>query len=111
MSARKARCQALDACEAARAPAASASKATAVQSGLAHRDGCGEPLTVSEAITGGRRAQRSRGAQFREDFPDRIALRSGEHHRPQGRGRHDAVAQEALRPMPAELKAIIEEMK
>jgi succinate dehydrogenase / fumarate reductase flavoprotein subunit len=70
-------------------------------------------LTVSEAIARSSLVRKeSRGAQFRDDFPDKspefakvnIVVRKG----PDGKM---SVTQEPLPEMPAELKQIIEEMK
>jgi succinate dehydrogenase / fumarate reductase flavoprotein subunit len=70
-------------------------------------------LTVSEAITRAALLRtESRGAQFREDFPGKdeewgkynvIVKRSA--------GGEMQVEKRPLRPMPDELKAVIEEMK
>ncbi|MFL6449751.1 MAG: fumarate reductase/succinate dehydrogenase flavoprotein subunit [Bryobacteraceae bacterium] len=70
-------------------------------------------LIVSEAIT--RAAlfrEESRGAQFREDFPDKDA-EWGKCNIVVKRGADGAMAVEKrpLRPLPDELKAVIEEMK
>jgi len=70
-------------------------------------------LTVSEAIT--RAAvfrQESRGAQFREDFPDKDA-EWGKCNIVVKRSAEGAmlVEKRPLRPVPDELKAVIEEMK
>jgi succinate dehydrogenase / fumarate reductase flavoprotein subunit len=70
-------------------------------------------LTVSEAITRAALLRKeSRGAQFREDFPEKdpqwgklnIVVR-------RGAGDEMLVEQRAVEPMPDELKQIIEEMK
>ena len=70
-------------------------------------------LIVSEAIT--RAAlfrEESRGAQFREDFPDKDA-EWGKCNIVVKRGADGAmlVEKRSLRPLPDELKAVIEEMK
>jgi succinate dehydrogenase flavoprotein subunit len=70
-------------------------------------------LVVSEAIT--RAAllrEESRGAQFREDFPDKDP-QWGKYNIIVGRETHGGmrVEKRALQPMSAELKAVIEEMK
>jgi succinate dehydrogenase / fumarate reductase, flavoprotein subunit len=73
----------------------------------------GNMLIVSEAITRAALLRReSRGAQFREDFPTKdaewgkynIIIRRDADHGMQ-------VEKRALTPLPAELKAVIEEMK
>jgi len=70
-------------------------------------------LTVSEAITRAALLRtESRGAQFREDFPDKdeewgkynVIVKTGG-------GGEMQVEKRPLRPMPVELKAVIEEMK
>ena len=73
----------------------------------------GNMLIVSEAIARAALLRReSRGAQFREDFPNKdadwgrynIVIRRGAHGEMQ-------VEKRALPPIPDELKAVIEEMK
>ena len=70
-------------------------------------------LIVSEAITRGALLRKeSRGAQFREDFPDKDA-EWGKHSivvKP-GTGGEMQVEKRPLPPIPTELKAVIEEMK
>jgi succinate dehydrogenase / fumarate reductase flavoprotein subunit len=73
----------------------------------------GNLLTVSEAVTRSALLRReSRGAQFREDFPNKdpewgkynIIVKRGSDGEMQ-------VEQRPLQPMPDELKAVVEEMK
>jgi len=70
-------------------------------------------LMVSEAVTRAALLRKeSRGAQFREDFPDKdpewgkfnIVIR-------QGADGEMVVEKRAIPPIPSELKAVIEEMK
>ncbi len=70
-------------------------------------------LTVSEAITRAALLRKeSRGAQFREDFPNKDA-EWGKCNIVVKRGTDGAmqVEKRPLQPLPAELKAVIEEMK
>jgi succinate dehydrogenase / fumarate reductase flavoprotein subunit len=70
-------------------------------------------LIVSEAITRAALLRKeSRGAQFREDFPDKDA-EWGKHSVvvKAGTGGEMQVEKRALEPIPSELKAVIEEMK
>ena len=70
-------------------------------------------MIVSEAITRAALLRKeSRGAQFREDFPDKDA-EWGKYNIVISRGVEDEmrVEKRALTPMPDELKAVIEEMK
>ncbi len=70
-------------------------------------------LTVSEAITRAALLRKeSRGAQFREDFPNKDA-EWGKYNIAVKRGGAGDMQVEKLplQPMPAELKAVIEEMK
>jgi len=70
-------------------------------------------LEVSEAVTRAALLRReSRGAQFREDFPDKDP-EWGKHNIVIRRGCDGEMVTEkrVARPIPAELKAIIEEMK
>jgi succinate dehydrogenase / fumarate reductase flavoprotein subunit len=70
-------------------------------------------LTVAEAITRAALMRReSRGAQFREDFPDKDPEWGG-HNITVRRGGDGAMVVEKrpVQPMPEELKQIIEEMK
>ncbi len=73
----------------------------------------GNMLVVSEAVTRAALLRKeSRGAQFREDFPNKdaewgkynIVIRRGE-------GGDMQVEQRALKPLPDELHAVIKEMK
>jgi succinate dehydrogenase / fumarate reductase flavoprotein subunit len=70
-------------------------------------------LLVSEAVTrAALMREESRGAQFREDFPSKDA-EWGNYNIVVGRGSDGAMRVEKcqLAPLPAELKAVIEEMK
>jgi succinate dehydrogenase / fumarate reductase flavoprotein subunit len=70
-------------------------------------------LNVSEAITRAALLRtESRGAQFREDFPNKDA-EWGKYNIVVKRGAHGEmqVERRPLEPLPAELKAVIEEMK
>jgi succinate dehydrogenase / fumarate reductase flavoprotein subunit len=70
-------------------------------------------LVVSEAITRAALLRKeSRGAQFREDFPNKDA-EWGKHNIVVKRGQDGemVVEKRALPPMPEELKAVIQEMK
>ena len=70
-------------------------------------------LIVSEAITRAALLRKeSRGAQFRDDFPGKDA-EWGKYNIVVKRGADGEmrVEKRALRPMPDELKAVIEEMK
>ena len=70
-------------------------------------------LTVSEAITRAALLRKeSRGAQFREDFPNKDA-EWGKYNIAVKRGAAGDMQIEKLplQPMPAELKAVIEEIK
>ncbi len=70
-------------------------------------------LTVSEAITRAALLRReSRGAQFRDDYPDKDAD-WGKHNIVVHRGGNGemVIEKRAVKPLPEELKAIIEEMK
>jgi succinate dehydrogenase / fumarate reductase, flavoprotein subunit len=70
-------------------------------------------LTVSEAITRAALLRReSRGAQFRDDFPNRDPEWSKYNNVVRrGKDREMIVERRAIPPLPPELKAIIEEMK
>ena len=73
----------------------------------------GNMMIVSEAITRSALLRKeSRGAQFREDFPDKDS-EWGKYNIVISRGVDDEmrVERRALTPMPDELKAVIEEMK
>jgi succinate dehydrogenase / fumarate reductase flavoprotein subunit len=70
-------------------------------------------LMVSEAITRAALLRKeSRGAQFREDFPNKDN-EWGKYNIVVARGSDGGmrVEKRALPPLPAELKAVIEEMK
>jgi len=73
----------------------------------------GSMLIVSEAVTHAALLRKeSRGAQFREDFPNKDP-EWGKYNIVVKRGVHDEmlVEKHALPPIPDELKAVIEEMK
>lgn len=70
-------------------------------------------LTVSEAITRAALLRKeSRGAQFREDFPNKDAV-WGQYNIviKRGAGGEMQVEMRPLQPLPDELKAVVEEMK